>query len=70
MAFTAVARVQKFAPGEDSTQVNFYPAYDNPENEAWSKYTPSLSISLYMKNEIAEMVDTSKEYLITFTERD
>lgn len=67
---TAVAKVQKFQRGEESTQVNFYPAYDNPENKTWSQFTPSLSIQMLVKNEVADQFEQNEEYLITFEKKE
>jgi hypothetical protein len=67
---TAVAKCQKFNPGEDTTTVSFYPAYDNPLNAEWSKYTPALSVHMSILNEVAEKLDAGAEYLITFEKRE
>lgn len=69
-AVTAVAKCQKFNPGEDTTTVMFYPAYDNPLNKEWSKFTPSLSIQMCVLNEVAEKLEAHAEYLITFEKRE
>ena len=68
---TAVVKVNK-VPHTDGTQTALLisPAYDNPENAKWAKYTPTLYAQLNVLNEVAKLFEPGKEYLLTFEEKE
>lgn len=67
---TAVGTVNK-VPLTDGVQtaLHFYPAYDNPANKEWAKWTPAMSIQMNVLNEVADKFERGTEYLITFEEK-
>jgi len=62
---TAVAKCRKGTPG-DMTQVGFQADYGDERNKAWAPFTPTLSVSMGVKNEVAEKFVQGGRYMITF----
>jgi hypothetical protein len=54
------------APGESSTQLYFGPDYAEGRNAQWASATPSLSLSMTVKNEVADQFTTGGHYTLTF----
>lgn len=67
---TAVGKVNK-VPLTDGEQTALYftPAYDNPANKEWAKWTPAMHLQMNVLNEVAEKFESGVEYLITFEGR-
>ncbi len=67
---TAVAKLYNKVEGLETTSLSFNAPYDRPENHVWSKYTPALSISMTVLNEIADGYAIGDEFLLTFEKRE
>lgn len=66
---TTRAKVQCFSsvPDEQGTTFGFHAVYgDSPENKTWSKWTPSLSLSMHVTNPEVKF-ETGKAYYLDFT---
>lgn len=50
----------------DQTSLSFVPDYADGRNKEWSLYTPSLSLSMTVKNEVAAHFEQGKPYTLTF----
>lgn len=82
MSVTAKVRVNSVTPCEsgpadarvvDQVAVTIGTHYregDNEINQEWSKYTPSLSISITVKAELADRFPVGQAFLLTFTPED
>lgn len=49
-------------------QVTFIPDYADGRNKEWSLYTPSLSLSMTLKGEVADRFEQGRAYTLTFEE--
>lgn len=65
---TAVAKLYRKEPqsGTEQTALHFTADYDDERNKAWSKYTPALSLTMYVLPSVAENFDIGANYLLTF----
>ncbi len=52
-------------PPNTSLSYTLHAVYDSPENEAWSKYTPSGVLSFTVTNPSAEPLRNGAEYFVT-----
>ena len=69
MAFTAkVYCTSKTSDNEDESVVTFAGDYADGANNEWSKYTPVAEFRLRMKNSVADSIETSQKYTVTFQE--
>ena len=66
---TAVARCQKLGTTDYGTTVSFYPDYQGEENKEWANATPSLSVQMVVRNDVAEKFEQGGSYMITFEAR-
>lgn len=48
--------------------VSFAPDYADGRNKEWSLYTPSLSLSMTLKGDVADRFEAGAAYTLTFTE--
>lgn len=55
------------APGESTTQLYFGPDYADGANAEWAAATPSLSLMITVRNEVADLYATGGKYTLTFT---
>ena len=53
--------------GQDSTTLSFYPDYADGRNKAWAAATPSLSLTMTVKNDVAACFTEGVAYTLTFT---
>lgn len=63
----------KIEEGEgDSRMVStqFHADYADDRNKEWSKYTPSLSLTMGLKGAVADEFEVGKSYMLTFTPED
>jgi hypothetical protein len=52
------------------TAVSFLPDYADGRNKQWSLYTPSLSLSMTLKGDVADRFEQGKAYTLQFVEED
>jgi hypothetical protein len=57
-------------PGADYTQLNFYPDYQDGRNNEWATATPSLTLTMNVKNEVADRLESQAPYTLTFTQEE
>lgn len=50
--------------------VSFLPDYNDGRNREWSRYTPSLSLSMTVGGAAADIFQQGKAYVLTFAESD
>lgn len=69
MAVTAKVKVTgKSSPLSKGEQGIYFSAdYDDGRNKEWAPFTPSLSISMTVKAEVAENFEVGQAYTLTFT---
>ena len=71
---TAKVRVHSITPsGADQVTVALSAHYrdgDNEINQEWAKWTPSLSLSITVKAELADRFPVGQAFLLTFTPED
>ena len=71
---TAKVRVHSVTPnGADQVTVGLSAHYrdgDNEINQEWAKWTPSLSLSITVKAELADRFPVGQAFLLTFTPED
>lgn len=66
---TAKVKCQTKNPaGEGQYLVTFQPDYADGKNKEWSLYTPSLSLSMTLKGEVADRFEQGKAYTLQFVE--
>lgn len=53
--------------GDDQMTVGFIPDYADGRNKEWAKYTPSLSLVMTVKAEVAERLPVGQAFTLTFT---
>lgn len=65
---TAVATLysKTLSPDGNYTSLSFTADYKDERNKEWSKWTPSLSLNMNVKNEVAEQFELRGNYLLTF----
>lgn len=69
---TAVASLRLKYPSTDGTQtqLEFTADYNDERNKEWAKWTPALSVSMHVKNEVAEQFEVHENYLLTFEKQE
>lgn len=66
-SITAVANLYNtIGNGPDQTTLNFTADYNDERNKEWAEFTPSLSLSMTVTNEVAKEFQAGKSYLLTF----
>lgn len=64
---TAVAKLTSKVESDDQVALTFNADYNDERNKAWAKYTPSLSITMYVTPEVADsQFEQGGRYLLTF----
>ena len=63
---TAVATLNSKLESGDQIALGFNADYNDERNKAWAKYTPGLSVTMYVTEEVAEQFEQGGRYLITF----
>jgi hypothetical protein len=58
----------KMSGGDGQTQVHFEPDYADGRNAEWAKYTPAMSLSMTMLDEVADRFETGRAYMLQFVE--
>ncbi len=62
------ARVKvHYKNGENPVSVSFLPDYADGRNREWANATPSLSLSMVLKPEVAAMFEMGEAIELTFT---
>lgn len=57
--------------GDDrQVSVSFLPDYNDGRNREWSRYTPSLSLSMSLIGPVGDRFEQGKAYVLTFEESD
>lgn len=68
---TAKIKVTRHEPvSDDQVQLEFGPDYNDGRNKEWAKYTPAFSLSMVVKDTVAEHFPMGKEFTLTFSESD
>lgn len=67
---TAKVHLQSKMPTGDQTQLTFVPDYADGRNKEWAKYTPGLSLTMGVLNEVADKFEAGGKYTLTFTPSD
>lgn len=68
MAITAKVKVYSIAKVSDGQKaISFNADYDDERNKEWAKYTPTLSLSMTVVDEVAAQFDVGQAYGLTFT---
>lgn len=69
---TAVAKLyhKNENPNEETTQLLFNANYNDERNREWSKYTPSLAISMNVINSVADQFQLNANYVLTFEKQE
>ena len=57
---------RKESVGDGQTVLGFGPDYDDGRNKEWSKYTPSLSLSMQVLDSVAEHFSMGQAFTLTF----
>lgn len=66
---TAKVTCQTKAPaGEGQFEVTFVPDYADGRNKDWALYTPSLSLSMTVRGEVADRFEPGRAYTLQFVE--
>lgn len=50
--------------------VSFLPDYQDGRNKEWSLYTPSLSLTMTLKGEVADRFEVGTAYTLSFEKSD
>lgn len=66
MQITAKVTCSAKQESGNQTSLSFVPDYADGRNKEWSLYTPSLSLSMTVKNEVAANFEQGKPYTLTF----
>lgn len=67
MAVTAKVVLQSAEQTPNGTQLTFNADYADGRNKEWAKYTPTLSLQMVVKDEVAdEHFDVHSAYTLTF----
>lgn len=54
----------------DQVTLSFSPDYDDERNKEWAKFTPALSLSMTVKEEVAAHFAEGQAFTLTFTPED
>jgi hypothetical protein len=50
-----------------STALQFYPDYADGANAQWAASTPTLSLSMTVRGDVADQFEAGQHYTLTFT---
>lgn len=68
MSVTARMKLNSKGVSNDGQTSLFFGAdYEDGRNKEWAKYTPGLSISMTVLDEVADLFEAGKPYTLTFT---
>jgi len=71
MAVTAKVKLtSKTDNGDGQVYLTFNADYEDGRNKEWSKYTPALTLNMYVKQEITDLFPTDQTYTLTFEKSD
>lgn len=62
------SKIQIAANGD--VNLNFYPDYADGRNKEWASASPSLSLQMVVKAEVAELFEQMGTYTLTFERND
>ena len=65
-----VTCVRKDTGWQDSVALTFSPDYADGRNAEWAQATPSLSLTMTVKAEVAEHFELNGKYTLTFEPSD
>ena len=55
-------------PGDSGVTIHFGPNYNDERNKEWAYYTPSLSISMSVRESVADNFLQGQKFTLTFEE--
>lgn len=55
------------SPVGDQQTITFSPDYEDERNKEWAKFTPALSLSMTVKEEVAKNFHLGQAYTLTFS---
>lgn len=67
MSVTAKVICNQATANVEETTLTFYADYQDGRNKEWAKFTPSLSLTMTVKNEVAAHFPPGQAYTLTFT---
>jgi hypothetical protein len=68
MVITAKVKLQSKGESNDGQQLlTFVADYNDGRNKEWAKYTPALSLSMCVLDEVADHFTEGSPYTLTFT---
>lgn len=56
----------KGTASDGQVQLSFNADYNDGRNKEWSRYTPSLSLSMYVLESVADQFELNAPYTLTF----
>lgn len=65
-----VKLMTKPEPVDGQVALQFYADYADGRNKEWAKYTPALSLTMTVKEEVAEHFANGQAFTLTFTPED
>ena len=68
MNITAKVKLQVANGNGAYTRLYFVPDYTDGRNAEWAAATPSLSLDMNVKTDVADKFEVGKAYTLTFTE--
>lgn len=66
MKVTAKVKLNTKYESNEAFVIGFMADYDDDRNKEWAKYTPSISISMTVKPEVAEKFNVGDAFTLTF----
>lgn len=68
VSITAKVKCTRHQPAsEGQTWLEFQADYDDDRNREWAKYTPAISVTTTVKDEVAANFELHEAYTVTFT---
>lgn len=68
MAFNAKVVLSNVTVSPNGAQLSFYPDYQDGRNKEWAESTPTLNLSMTVKNELVEKLglEIGQRFTLTF----
>lgn len=66
MKVTAKAQLNTKGDGTQAATLSFGPDYQDGRNAEWAAATPSLSINMTVKGDVADFFEQGGKYTVTF----
>lgn len=67
MAVTAKVYCQNaLSFGDTQTQLSFAPDYQDERNKEWAAATPALSLTMTVRNDVADLFPVGGKFTLTF----